>query len=317
MKKSVLFICTDQWRWDCFGFMKHKNILTPNIDKLANKSTVFTSHFAGIVPCGPARTTMLTGLYPFVHRSVTNGAPLDKRFTNIAKEAKKKGYDPKLYGYTDTFLSSETSSLRTQENYRATHSTDAIIRHRIKARVEEPFGPHTTTFTITPNHKLTTITLSTASADVYASSSAYQTNTSKSIIHYTSSWFEKDYVAGSYTQGHSISDDAATTVSPNIASDPTLAVTASVNSTIDITAQVEQTNSGSNTGGSQRAATYLHGRDRSTIIELSDQADLPNNESKNQMVRARILAHISEPFGPKTATMSTNLKSSVEADTST
>jgi len=102
MKKSVLFICTDQWRWDCFGFMKHRNILTPNIDKLAKKSTVFTSHFAGIVPCGPARTTMLTGLYPFVHRSVTNGAPLDKRFTNIAKEAKRGGYDPKLYGYTDT-----------------------------------------------------------------------------------------------------------------------------------------------------------------------------------------------------------------------
>ena len=102
MKKSVLFICVDQWRWDCFSFMKHQNVLTPNIDKLAEKSTVFTSHFAGIVPCGPARTTMLTGLYPFIHRSVTNGAPLDRRFTNIAKEAKKKGYHPKLYGYTDT-----------------------------------------------------------------------------------------------------------------------------------------------------------------------------------------------------------------------
>ena len=102
MKKSVLFISADQWRWDCFGFMNHKNVLTPNIDKLAKKSTVFISHFAGIVPCGPARTTMLTGLYPFIHRSVTNGAPLDKRFTNIAKEAKKKGCSPKLYGYTDT-----------------------------------------------------------------------------------------------------------------------------------------------------------------------------------------------------------------------
>ena len=102
MKKSVLFICADQWRWDCFGFMKHKNAVTPNIDELAKKSTVFKSHFAGIVPCGPARTTMLTGLYPFIHRSVTNGSPLDKRFTNIAKEARKIGYDPKLYGYTDT-----------------------------------------------------------------------------------------------------------------------------------------------------------------------------------------------------------------------
>ena len=102
MKKSVLFICADQWRWDCFGFMKHKNSLTPNIDKLVERSTAFTSHFTGIVPCGPARTTMLTGLYPFIHRSVTNGAPLDKRFTNIAKEARKIGYNPKLYGYTDT-----------------------------------------------------------------------------------------------------------------------------------------------------------------------------------------------------------------------
>ena len=102
MKKSILFICADQWRWDCFGFMKHKNALTPDIDKLVERSTAFTSHFTGIVPCGPARTTMLTGLYPFIHRSVTNGAPLDKRFTNIAKEARKIGYDPKLYGYTDT-----------------------------------------------------------------------------------------------------------------------------------------------------------------------------------------------------------------------
>ena len=102
MKKSVLFICADQWRWDCFGFMKHKNAVTPNLDKLAKKSTVFKSHFTGIVPCGPSRATMLTGLYPFIHRSVRNGAPLDKRFTNIAKEVKKVGHDPKLFGYTDT-----------------------------------------------------------------------------------------------------------------------------------------------------------------------------------------------------------------------
>jgi len=102
MKKSVLFICADQWRWDCFGFMKHKHAYTPNIDKLVLHSTTFRKHFTAIVPCGPARTTMLTGLYPFIHRSVNNGTPLDKRFTNVAKEARKFGYDPKLYGYTDT-----------------------------------------------------------------------------------------------------------------------------------------------------------------------------------------------------------------------
>ena len=49
-KKSVLFICADQWRWDCFGFMNHHDALTPNLDKLAKKSTIFKSHFTGIVP---------------------------------------------------------------------------------------------------------------------------------------------------------------------------------------------------------------------------------------------------------------------------
>ena len=103
-KKSVLFICADQWRFDCFSFLNHPYALTPNLDKLAKQSVVFKSHFAGIVPCGPSRTTMLTGLYPFIHRSVYNGAPLDKRFTNIAKEVRKLNYNPSLYGYTDTCL---------------------------------------------------------------------------------------------------------------------------------------------------------------------------------------------------------------------
>ena len=102
IKKSVLFICADQWRFDCFSFLNHEYALTPNLDKLAKKSVIFKSHFAGIVPCGPSRTTMLTGLYPFIHRSVYNGAPLDKRFTNIAKEVRKLNYNPRLYGYTDT-----------------------------------------------------------------------------------------------------------------------------------------------------------------------------------------------------------------------
>jgi len=116
-QRSVLFICADQWRYDYFGFMKHKAALTPNIDKLAEKSSVFKSHFAGIVPCGPSRTTMLTGLYPFIHRSVTNGTPLDKRFTNIAKEVRKIGYVPSLYGYTDTSWDPRNLNPKDKKNF--------------------------------------------------------------------------------------------------------------------------------------------------------------------------------------------------------
>ncbi len=45
---------------------------------------------------------MLTGLYLMNHRSGRNGTPLDTRHTNLALEARRGGYDPTLFGYTDT-----------------------------------------------------------------------------------------------------------------------------------------------------------------------------------------------------------------------
>jgi len=140
MKKSVLFICADQWRWDCFGFMKHKNILSPNIDKLVKKSSTFTSHYAGITPCGPARTTMLTGLYPFIHRSVTNGAPLDKRFTNIAKEVRKIGYVPDLYGYTDTSWDPRYLDPQDEKNSHMNQQWKVLIQNVFYQEVNQKLG---------------------------------------------------------------------------------------------------------------------------------------------------------------------------------
>ncbi len=52
-------------------------------------------------PCGPGRASLYTGLYLHNHRCVINGTPLDARHTNVALEARKLGYDPALFGYTD------------------------------------------------------------------------------------------------------------------------------------------------------------------------------------------------------------------------
>ncbi len=108
MPRKVLFISVDQMRADFAGFAGHSTIRTPNIDALAAESTVFTKHFTNTVPCGPARATMLTGLYPMTHRSVTNGTPLDARFTNVALEVQKLGIDPVLFGYTDSSVDPRT-----------------------------------------------------------------------------------------------------------------------------------------------------------------------------------------------------------------
>ena len=98
---NVLFITADQWRGDCLSALGHPCLKTPNLDRLAAQGTLFTRHYTQATPCGPGRASLYTGLYLMNHRSVVNGAPLDARHSNVALEARKAGYDPALFGYTD------------------------------------------------------------------------------------------------------------------------------------------------------------------------------------------------------------------------
>ncbi len=99
--KNVLFITADQWRGDCLSSVGHPCLQTPNLDRLAADGVLFGQHFAQATPCGPSRASLYTGTYLHNHRSVINGTPLDARHTNVALEARKAGYEPALYGYTD------------------------------------------------------------------------------------------------------------------------------------------------------------------------------------------------------------------------
>jgi arylsulfatase A-like enzyme len=99
---NVLLITLDQWRADCLGALGHPAVVTPNLDRLVAEGVLFTQHFAQAVPCGPSRASLHTGLYAMTHRSILNGTPLDDRFTNLAREAHGLGFDPVLFGYTDT-----------------------------------------------------------------------------------------------------------------------------------------------------------------------------------------------------------------------
>jgi arylsulfatase A-like enzyme len=69
---------------------------------------LFANHWANAAPCGPSRACLYTGMYMQNHRSVMNGTPLDARFTNVALEARQAGYDPVLFGYTDTSVDPRT-----------------------------------------------------------------------------------------------------------------------------------------------------------------------------------------------------------------
>jgi arylsulfatase A-like enzyme len=105
---NVLFITVDQWRGDCLSALGHPVLQTPSLDALAARGTLFANHWANAAPCGPSRACLYTGTYQHRNRSVLNGTPLDARFTNVALLAREAGYDPVLFGYTDTSVDPRT-----------------------------------------------------------------------------------------------------------------------------------------------------------------------------------------------------------------
>ncbi len=99
--KNLLFITADQWRGECLSCLQHPVVRTPNLDALASDGVLFSQHFAQGTPCGPSRASIFTGMYLANHRSVVNGIPLDARYTTLALEMRKLGYEPALIGHTD------------------------------------------------------------------------------------------------------------------------------------------------------------------------------------------------------------------------
>jgi arylsulfatase A-like enzyme len=100
--KNVLLIVVDQWRGDMLPILGTPHLRTPNIDALCAEGVTFRNHFTQAAPCGPARASLLTGMYQMNHRAVQNTIPLDSRFTNLGLELRQGGYDPALVGYTTT-----------------------------------------------------------------------------------------------------------------------------------------------------------------------------------------------------------------------
>ncbi|MFT4716573.1 MAG: arylsulfatase A-like enzyme [Paracoccaceae bacterium] len=100
--KKILFIVIDQLRADCLNGALAAHVNLPNLQALQGDAVSFSNHFTVTNPCGPARVSLLTGQYAMNHRAVFNGAPLAKGTPNLATEVRKAGYEPLLFGYTDT-----------------------------------------------------------------------------------------------------------------------------------------------------------------------------------------------------------------------
>lgn len=66
-RPNIIFILTDDQRWDALRFAGNSIIETPEMDKLARSGTYFRNAFSTTPICAASRASILTGLYERTH----------------------------------------------------------------------------------------------------------------------------------------------------------------------------------------------------------------------------------------------------------
>ena len=97
---NILFLMTDQQRWDAMG-SSGGWVNTPNLDRIAAQGTRFSSCVTTSPICVPARVTLATGQYPH-NNSVWNHMPytVPAESNSWMREIRNLGYRTSLFGKT-------------------------------------------------------------------------------------------------------------------------------------------------------------------------------------------------------------------------
>lgn len=66
-RPNIIFILTDDQRWDALGYAGNSIIETPQLDKLAKEGTYFSNAFSSTPISAASRASILTGLYERTH----------------------------------------------------------------------------------------------------------------------------------------------------------------------------------------------------------------------------------------------------------
>ena len=98
MGRKILFITTDQQRYDTLGCNGGAIARTPVVDALAANGIRYERAVPQSVVCMPSRSTILTGQYPSTHGVWMNGVPLPVDAASVAAQLQRNGYRTALVG---------------------------------------------------------------------------------------------------------------------------------------------------------------------------------------------------------------------------
>ncbi|HYD84005.1 MAG TPA: sulfatase-like hydrolase/transferase, partial [Opitutus sp.] len=96
--RNIVFILTDDHRFDAMGFMGHPFLETPNLDRLAREGAHLANAFVTTALCSPSRASILTGLYAHRHGVVDNNNPVRADLVFFPQILQRAGYTTGFFG---------------------------------------------------------------------------------------------------------------------------------------------------------------------------------------------------------------------------
>ena len=96
---NILWICTDQQRYDTIGALGNPHVSTPNIDRLVAEGVAFTRAYCQSPICTPSRASFMTGMYAStVHVNGNGNSHFPEDPPLITRLLEDVGYDCGLIG---------------------------------------------------------------------------------------------------------------------------------------------------------------------------------------------------------------------------
>lgn len=97
-QRNIIFILSDDHRYDALGFMGHPFLKTPRLDELAAKGVHFKNAFVTTSLCSPSRASILTGQFAHKHRVVDNNNLVKKGTVFFPQYLQQAGYQTAFVG---------------------------------------------------------------------------------------------------------------------------------------------------------------------------------------------------------------------------
>ncbi len=97
-RPNIVFILSDDHRYDAISCMDHPYITTPNLDRLSREGVHFLNAFVTTSLCSPSRASFLTGQYAHTHGVQNNFTPWKDENITFMEHLKKAEYDTAFIG---------------------------------------------------------------------------------------------------------------------------------------------------------------------------------------------------------------------------